>query len=156
MNNNRITEQPDFANDQFTDLLLHKEDEPVVKNDEITNKPDDVEEKVLDNEQLPFNGQDKKNCWFPIHFTYEGKDYTADVEKTQPPLEEYHVTAVMPAIDHLPEPYIIAVHFSKEKFDFPVNETYYPLALGTVIVKAITEGYYDRRRTPVIKETEDS
>jgi hypothetical protein len=39
-------EEPDFTNDQLTDVVLHKDDEPVVRNGEIINEPEDVEEKA--------------------------------------------------------------------------------------------------------------
>ena len=109
-----INHQPsktEFTNDQLTDLVLHKDDEPIIPNDGA--------------------------CWFPIHFSYEGIDYTADVLRTQTPLAEYHVSGVTPAMEYLPDPFVIAEHFSKEKFDFPVNETYYPLAFGNTLLRAI-------------------
>ncbi len=79
-------------------------------------------------------------CLFPIHFSYEDKNYFADVQKKKSDLTEYHVTSVSPAIAHLPDPFIIAIHFSKVKFDFPVNETYYPLNFGLTLLRSIRDG----------------
>ncbi len=103
----------ELTNDPLTDLFLHKDDETII--------PDDGA------------------CWFPIHFSYQGIDYTADVLRTQTPLAEYHVTGVTPVMEYLPDPFVIAEHFSKEKFDFPVNETYYPLAFGNTVIRAISQ-----------------
>jgi hypothetical protein len=141
-------EEPDFTNDQLTDVVLHKDDEPVIRNGEIINEPEDVEEKAAiaeDTDVFPLNG-DNSSCWFPIHFLYEGINHTADVQKKDAPVaREYHVSGVMPAIDHLPQPFIVAEHFSNEKYDFPVNEEYYPLGLGDMIVAAIREGTNQKR-----------
>lgn len=141
--NNFPREEPDFTNDRLTDMVLHKDDETVIQNGEIINEPEDVEEKALvadDAEIFPLNG-DSSSCWFPIHFSYNGVDHTADVQRKKAELaDEYHVSGVTPAIDHLPVPFIIAEHFSNEKIDFPVNEDYYPLALGDALVAAIQEG----------------
>lgn len=124
-----------FTNDQLTDLILHKEDTPVIQNGEIINEPEDVQESAVETEV------DENEChFFPIHFNFGGIDYTADVQKAKNLFEEYHITGVQPAIDHLPEPYIIARHFADEKFDFPVNETYYPQLLGYAVIKAIHDG----------------
>jgi hypothetical protein len=126
-----------FANDPLTDLVLHKDDVPDTRNSEIVNEPEDVEEN-----SVPASGKEDsgKDCWFPIHFIFDNQVYTADVKKRKADVEEYHVYDVTPSIAHLPEPFIIAEHISRVKFDFPTNETYYPLALGTAIVKAITNG----------------
>ena len=136
-------EEPDFTNDQLTDVVLHKDDEPVIQNGEIINEPDDVEEKAVsveDADVFPLDG-DSSACWFPIHFSYNGIDHTADVQKKKTQFaEEYHVSGVTPTIDHLPDPFIIAEHFSDEKFDFPVNEEYYPLVFGDTVVSAIKDG----------------
>jgi hypothetical protein len=136
-------EEPDFTNDQLTDMVLHKDDEPVVRNGEIINEPEDVEEQAVvadDADVFPLDG-DSSSCWFPIHFSYNGVDHTADVQKKKAPLaEEYHVSDVTPAIDHLPEPFIVAEHFSNGKYDFPVNEDYYPLVFGDKVVAAIQQG----------------
>lgn len=120
----------DFPNDSLTDWVLHKEDQPVIRNGEIINEPEDVAEKSLGD----------KDCWFPIHFNYSGIDHTADVLKREGEITEYHVTAVLPVIDHLPDPYIVASTFSKDAFDFPVNETFYPRELGLIIKQAIGNG----------------
>jgi CRISPR/Cas system-associated exonuclease Cas4 (RecB family) len=132
-NTNRPPEQdPEFTNDKLTDLVLHKDDEPIVENGEIINEPEDVEEQSAD--------AAKKPCWFPIHFSYKDIHYTADVEKRLTPFAEYRVTAINPSISHLPDPYVVAEHFTKEKFDYPVNEEFYPHELGEIIIKAIGEG----------------
>lgn len=147
--NNFPREEPDFTNDQLTDIMLHKDDEPVIQNGEVINEPEDVEEKAAvadDADVFPLNG-DSSSCWFPIHFSYNGVDYTADVQKKKAELgDEYHVSGVTPAIDHLPEPFIIAEHFSSEKYDFPVNEEYYPLPLGDALVAAIQDGCNQTRK----------
>jgi hypothetical protein len=98
-----------------------------------------------DAEVFPLNG-DSSSCWFPIHFAYNGIDHTADVQKRMHRCEEYHVSGVTPAIDHLPQPFIVAEHFSNEKYDFPVNEDYYPLAFGDAVVAAIREGSCQKRK----------
>jgi hypothetical protein len=85
------------------------------------------------------------SSWFPIHFVYLGKDYTADVQKVESVLAEYHISGITPAIDHIPDPFVIAEHFSKEKFDFPVNEMYYPASFGHNVLKAISRDYKPRR-----------
>jgi len=126
---NNESEQTDFQNDPVTDWVLHNSDQPVVKEGEIINEPDDVEEKAI-----------SSDCWFPIHFHFNGIDHTADVLKKETTVTEYHVTAVLPVIDHLPDPFIVASTLSKQAFDFPVNETYYPHALGSIIVEAIGNG----------------
>lgn len=148
---NSPREETDFVNDQFTDIVLHKDDEPVVQNGEIINEPDDVEERsvaVQDAAMFPQKNSDSSSsCWFPIHFTYKGVDHTADVQRVKAPLsEEYHVSGIIPSIDHLPDPFIVAEHFSKEKFDFPVNEEYYPVAFGDRIVSAIRDGSNHNRK----------
>jgi hypothetical protein len=88
-------EEPDFTNDQLTDVVLHKDDEPVVRDGEIINEPEDVEEKALvadDAEVFPLNGNSSA-CWFPIHFAYNGIDHTADVQRKKTPVgEEYHIS----------------------------------------------------------------
>lgn len=112
-------EEP-FSNDRLTDAVLHQEHDAAAG-----------EEKTQDN--VPPGA-----CSFPIHFGFRGVDYTADVQKHGEALAEYHVTGVHPSIDHLPDPYIVAEHISKEKYDFPVNEDYYPESLGAIIVSAIT------------------
>ena len=130
-----------FENDRLTDIVLHKDDTPVIQNGEIINEPEDVEEKAIPVEE---NNPMSNICWFPIHFTYEGKEYTADVQKAETTHAEYHVSAVTPDVDHLPDPFVVAEHFSKEKFDFPVNETYYPAAFGLAVLKAITHNHCDK------------
>ena len=142
MLNSSPAAETDFENDRLTELVLHKEDTPVIQNGEIINEPEDVEEKAI--EAIPVNDGSNRSCWFPIHFNFDGKDYTADVKKAETLLAEYHVSAVHPAIAHLPDPFIVAEHFSKEKFDFPVNETYYPAAFGLAVLKAITHNYSDK------------
>ncbi len=82
----------------------------------------------------------EKDCWFPIHFSYAKVDYTADVLKKEGDMTEFHVTAVSPVIEHLPDPYILASTFSRDAFDFPVNEAFYPRDLGLTILKAIGDG----------------
>jgi hypothetical protein len=140
--NNLPREEPDFTNDQLTEMVLHKDDEPVIQNGEIINEPDDVEEKAVTEDTGIFSQDgDSSACWFPVHFSYNGVDYTADVKKEKAPVaEEYHVSGITPAIDHLPDPFIVAEHFSTKKYDFPVNETYYPLAFGDTVVMAIRDG----------------
>jgi len=138
----RDAQETGFENDRLTDMVLHKDDTPVIKNGEIINEPEDVEEKAIPGDQQPVDAAGK-DCWFPIHFTYEGRDYTADVQKAETMNAEYHVSAVTPVIEHLPEPFVVAEHFSKEKFDFPVNETYYPAAFGLAVLRAITSNYCD-------------
>ena len=130
-----VEANPVFENDRLTDLVLQKDDVPDIRNGEIVNEPEDVEEKAI-----PRKDDNGKDCWFPIHFTFDNQIYMADVKKRKADVEEYHVHDVTPSIAHLPEPFIIAEHISKVKFDFPTNETYYPFALGTAIVKAITNG----------------
>jgi hypothetical protein len=130
-----VETKPVFENDRLADFVLHKDDVPDIRDGEIVNEPEDVEEKAI-----PRKDDNGKDCWFPIHFTFDNQIYMADVKKRKADVEEYHVYDVTPSISHLPEPFIIAEHISKVKFDFPTNETYYPLALGTAIVKAITNG----------------
>src|SRR5882757_3306881 len=97
-----------FENDRLTDIVLHKDDTPVIQNGEVINEPEDVEERAIPGEEVPVSGGDNKACRFPIHFIYEGKNYTADVQKAETTHAEYHVTAVTPGIDHLPDPFIVA------------------------------------------------
>jgi hypothetical protein len=132
--------KPVFENDRLTDLVLHKDEVPDIRNGEIVNEPDDVEEKAIPVGEHRGKERSGNDCWFPIHFIFDNQAYTADVKKRKADVEEYHVYDVTPSIAHLPEPFIIAEHISRAKFDFPTNETYYPFALGTSIVKAITNG----------------
>ena len=90
--------------------------------------------------ELVFTNDSVNDCWFPIHFSYAGTDYTADVLKKQGDITEYQVTAVSPIIENLPDPFILASTFSKNAYDFPVNETYYPPQLGLSIKQAIGNG----------------
>lgn len=124
--------EPEFPNDKITDVILHKDDEPTYGDDK------DGSEKPV--EEWTGDGVNDGNCWFPIHFDYEGKHYTADVQQKQNIYKEYHVSGVTPVIDHLPIPFVIAEHFTKEKYDYPVNEEYYPVSLGEALLKAIEEG----------------
>jgi hypothetical protein len=126
------SDEPAFTNDKVADLILHKDDEPVLQNDAPEEKQA-IEEWTGD-------GVNDGKCWFPIHFSYEGRNYTADVQKITGETAEYMVSGVTPSVDHLPDPYVIAEHISKEKYDFPVNETYYPLAFGNTVLKAIEDG----------------
>ncbi|MES2328846.1 MAG: hypothetical protein V4539_04535 [Bacteroidota bacterium] len=136
-------EETGFTNDQLTEMVLHKDDEPIIQNGEIIDEPDDVDDNAIvaaDADVFPLAG-DSSTCWFPIHFSYNGTDHTGDVQRIQTQLaEEFHVSSVIPAIDHLPEPFIVAELFSGEKVDYPVNESYYPTELGNTIRKAIRQG----------------
>lgn len=143
-----------FGNERLTDMVLHRDDEPVIENGEIINEPEDVEENTIPGEQMLTRGGENNPCLFPIHFEYEGENYTADVYKAETLHAEYYVSAVTPVVDHLPEPFVVAEHFSKEKFDFPVNETYYPSSFGLAVLKAITRSYGDK--TGVNKEAVSS
>ncbi len=122
---NKEQEQPDFQNDMVTDWVLRGSDPSLKTEEEMINAKPDAE---------------KKDCWFPIHFTFRGVDYTADVLKMERTVIEYHVTAVLPIIDYLPDPFIVALTLSKKAFDFPVNEDHYPQQLGLLIVAAIGNG----------------
>jgi hypothetical protein len=135
----------DFTNDQLTDLVLHKDDASIMENEEAVNRPEDMDENTLSDENADVFNQkgDSSACWFPIHFSYQGIDYSGDVKRMQATVTEYHVIDITPAIDHLPEPFVIAEDNDTEKFDFPVNEIYYPQTLGTAIVKAINDGSND-------------
>jgi hypothetical protein len=126
-------DEPAFSNDKITDMVIHKDD------DLLFDEPGGTVEKP-DMEEWTGDGVNRGNCWFPIHFVYNGENHTADVQKKLGTVAEYHVSGVDPSIDHLPDPYVVAEHFTKEKYDFPVNETYYPLEFGNTIVQAIEEG----------------
>ena len=130
---NHPGDEPEFTNDKVADMVLHKDDEPVLNDEAGAEAENPVQEWTGE-------GVNKGDCWFPIHFSYAGKNYTADVQKKPGVSAEYHVTAITPSIDQLPDPYVIAEHFTKEKYDFPVNETYYPFAFGETVLMAIEEG----------------
>lgn len=124
-------DEPDFPHDKVADVVLHKDDDPEVPAPAAENEP--VEEWTGD-------GVNDGNCWFPIHFSHAGVNYTADVQTRIGDVKEYHVSGVTPAIDYLPDPYVIAEHISREKYDYPVNEAYYPEVLGQAMVRAIEDG----------------
>jgi hypothetical protein len=42
----------------------------------------------------------------------------------------------MPVVKYLPAAFVITVP-SKETFDFPVNETYYPQPFGSAVIESI-------------------
>lgn len=126
---------PAFSNDKLTDLVIHKDDDALYSEEE---KESGEGEKPV--EEWTGDGVNDGNCWIPIHFTYNGKDYTADVQHKLNIYKEYHVSGITPAVDRLPDPFVIAEHFTREKFDFPVNEEYYPKAFGDAVLKAIEDG----------------
>ena len=74
---------------------------------------------------------------FPIRFVYNGLAYTAEVYQKETTVMEYHVVGVQPAIDYLPDPFVVASNLRRDLFDFPVNETFYPASLGKIMVGAI-------------------
>lgn len=131
-----IIPEPDFTKDTFEDMVLHKDDEPVVRDE--ANEPGPDAFKPM--EEWTGHGVNDGNCWFPVHFNYGGQHYTADVQKKMTPFAEYNVSGITPAVDHLPDPFVVAQHFKDAKYDFPVNEDYYPESFGATIVKAIEEG----------------
>ena len=137
-----------FPNDQLPEWVLHKDDTSILKNGEIIHETGDVGEKTIITPQSPTNAAPKMEpCFFPIHFNYGNTDYTADVKKADTIVAEYHVTGVSPDVDHLPDPFIVTLHFSGGKYDFPVNEKYYPQVFGLAVVKAIHKGYIQKERS---------
>lgn len=131
--------EPAFSNDPVADMVLHKDDDALLYG-EAPGKETDVLPPNLPTEEWTGDGVNNGDCWFPIHFTYAGTNYTADVQQRTGVTKEFHVYGMTPAIDHLPEPYVVAEHISKEKYDFPINETHYPMAFGRAVVAAIEEG----------------
>lgn len=75
------------------------------------------EETELPQTQLDFTDEqltdglliEKKEFNFSIHFSYLANDYTAQVHKTATAVPEYRVTMVNPAVDHLPEPFVVEI-----------------------------------------------
>jgi hypothetical protein len=74
---------------------------------------------------------------FSIRFGFNETIYHARVVQKETTVMEYHVSDVRPALPFLPEPFVVASNLRRDLFDFPVNETYYPVALGKAIVAAI-------------------
>ncbi|MBV9988628.1 MAG: hypothetical protein JO301_13190 [Chitinophagaceae bacterium] len=74
---------------------------------------------------------------FSIRFVFNGIIYHAQVLQKETTVMEYHVTAVHPVLAYLPDPFIVASNLRRDLFDFPVNETYYPVSFGKAIVAAI-------------------
>jgi len=126
-----INPEINFTNDQLAEWVLHKDDPPALHEEETAAKPGDAGEETIDDLCVKENG-----IRFPIHFVYKGSGYSADVRKTWTTTPEYDITAVIPSIPYLPECFVVTVP-TKEKFDFPVNETYYPQAFGLAVIDAV-------------------
>ncbi len=123
-----------LATDPVMEWTIHKEESPITANDEVTDEPENVEEDAIDTVN-----ENEKSSYFPIEFYYRGESHVASVQKIEGILPEYLVTNIQPVVEHLPYPFVVAVHFSKEKFDFPINETFYPREFGIAVIKAITK-----------------
>lgn len=141
MDNNRQSINPEinFTNDQLAEWVLHKDDPRELNDDEIANDQDIAVEGAVDVGQIINNG-----IRFPIHFVYNGSGYSADVRKAWTTTPEYDITAVTPSIPYLPECFVVTTP-AREKFDFPVNETYYPEAFGLAVIDAVKNECRARR-----------
>lgn len=133
------SQEPAFTNDQVADMVLHKDDDTMLQNETHADEPQD-RPAYLPTEEWTGDGFNNGDCWFPIHFTYDGINYTADVQQKIGTVKEFYVCGMTPSIIHLPDPYVVAEHFSKEKYDFPVNEMFYPASFGHAVIAAIEEG----------------
>jgi hypothetical protein len=86
---------------------------------------------------LGFPDSSEASLSFSIRFVFNGIIYHAQVLQKETTVMEYHVREVRPLLAYLPDPFIVASNLRRDLFDFPVNETYYPVSFGKAIVAAI-------------------
>lgn len=94
-------------------------------------------EMPLPEASLGFADQHVASPLFSIRFAFNNVIYHAQVLQKETTVMEYHVSNVKPEISYLPDPFIVASNLRRDLFDFPVNETYYPIGFGKSIVAAI-------------------
>jgi hypothetical protein len=81
---------------------------------------------------------------FPISFVYNGFTYHAEVLQREATVVEYLVVGLEPGLAYVPDPFVVASNLRRDLFDFPVNETYYPVAFGKAVVEAIEHACLER------------
>jgi hypothetical protein len=90
---------------------------------------------------------------FSIRFAFNNLIYHAQVLQKEITVMEYHVSNVKPEVAFLPDPFIVASNLRRDLFDFPVNETHYPIGFGKSIVAAI-ETACEAKGIPVLPSVE--
>ena len=102
---------------------------------------------------LGFTAQPIAAALFSIRFAFNNVTYHAQVLQKETTVMEYHVSHVKPEVGYLPDPFIVASNLRRDLFDFPVNETHYPIGFGKSIVAAI-ETACEAKGIPVLPSTE--
>jgi hypothetical protein len=110
-------------------------------------------EMPLPETDLGFTEQPVAAHLFSIRFAFNSVIYHAQVLPKETTVMEYHVSNVKPEVAYLPNPFIVASNLRRDLFDFPVNETHYPIGFGKSIVAAI-ETACEAKGIPVLPSTE--
>jgi hypothetical protein len=110
-------------------------------------------EMPLPETDLGFTGQPVVAPLFSIRFAFNNVIHHAQVLQKETTVMEYHVSNVKPEVVYLPDPFIVASNLRRDLFDFPVNETHYPIGFGKSIVAAI-ETACEAKGIPVLPSAE--